>query len=152
MKLNFFASLFLTSIVLAVGLAHLLSLPNKIVLSNEEYIVAQRAYDNWSLASIIILCAIVSTFLQAIRLRGRRDVFVPAVIATICLVIALVIFWLFTFPANQQTHNWTTLPVNWIDIRNKWEYSQAAAAIFELIALVMVIISVLNKKSYRSLH
>ena len=131
MKLNFFASLFFTSLVLAVGLAHLLSLPNKIVLSNEEYIVAQRAYDNWSLVSIIILCAIVSTLLQAIRLRGRRDVFVPALIALICLVIAQVIFWLFTFPANQQTHNWTILPVNWIDIRNKWEYSHAAAAIFE---------------------
>jgi hypothetical protein len=53
------------------------------------------------------------------------------------------VFWTFTFPANQQTSNWTVLPENWMALRAQWEYSHAASAVLNLIALIALIFSVL---------
>jgi DNA-directed RNA polymerase specialized sigma24 family protein len=36
--------------------------------------------------------------------------FVPALIAFLAIVGTQVIFWTVTYPANQQTNNWTELP------------------------------------------
>jgi hypothetical protein len=54
-----------------------------------------------------------------------------------------VVFWTFTFPANQATDNWTMLPENWMALRTQWEYLHAASAVLNLIALVALILSVL---------
>jgi energy-coupling factor transporter transmembrane protein EcfT len=54
------------------------------------------------------------------------------------------LFWTFTFPANQQTSNWTVLPENWMALRTQWEYSHAASAVLNLIALIALIFSVLT--------
>jgi hypothetical protein len=56
-----------------------------------------------------------------------------------------VLFWTFTFPANQQTHNWTVLPENWLALRQQWEYSHAASAGLNLMAFVALILAVLLK-------
>ena len=57
------------------------------------------------------------------------------------------IFWTFTYPANQQTANWTLLPDNWEDLRRQWEYSHAAGALLNLVALICVIIAVLKGRN-----
>jgi hypothetical protein len=54
-----------------------------------------------------------------------------------------VVFWTFTYPANQETGNWTTLPANWLELRRQWEYSHAASAALNLFALISLILSVL---------
>jgi hypothetical protein len=69
--------------------------------------------------------------------------FALACIALGSVFVTQVIFWAFTFPVNQQTHNWTTLPVNWMTLRERWEYSHATAAVFDLIAFVAVVLAVL---------
>ena len=46
-------------------------------------------------------------------------------------------------PANEQTANWTVLRENWAALRVQWEYSHAASAVLNLIALIAVIVSVL---------
>lgn len=56
-----------------------------------------------------------------------------------------VVFWTFTFPANQATENWTQLPENWEALRTQWEYSHAASAALNLAALVAVFVSVLAR-------
>src|SRR6266550_2992731 len=40
----------------------------------------------------------------------------------------LIVFLVFTFPANRQTANWTVLPENWQELRRRWEYSHAVGA------------------------
>jgi hypothetical protein len=50
-----------------------------------------------------------------------------------------------TYPANPVTNNWTTLPENWAELRRQWEFSHAASAILNLIALVMLILSILAR-------
>jgi hypothetical protein len=57
----------------------------------------------------------------------------------------------FTFPANQQTNNWTFLSAHWLELRRQWEYSHAASAILYLMALLALILSVLTHREEISL-
>jgi hypothetical protein len=90
-----------------------------------------------------VLGALLSTLLLTILVRSRLRQFALACVAFGCVLVTQVIFWMFTFPVNQQTRNWTTLPPNWMMLRERWEYSHATAAVFELIAFVAVVIAVL---------
>ncbi|WP_036251994.1 hypothetical protein [Methylobacter sp. BBA5.1] len=65
--------------------------------------------------------------------------------ALLCIAAALAVFFLFTYPANQQTANWTRLPGNWADLRKQWEYSHATRAGLFLIALNLQILTVLRR-------
>ena len=74
----------------------------------------------------------------AIRLRRQRRAFSFAVTAALCFVVFFAIFFTWTFPANQATANWTTMPDNWSELRQEWEYSHAGNAIVMLVALCSV--------------
>ena len=63
-----------------------------------------------------------------------------------CIVGTQIIFWTFTFPANQQTNNWTTLPESWERLRTQWEYSHAASAVLNLLALIMLTLELLHRR------
>lgn len=66
-----------------------------------------------------------------------------ALIAFLCIAGTQIVFWTFTFPANQATDNWTVLPEHWEKLRRQWEYSHAAGAGLDLIALIALIILVI---------
>jgi hypothetical protein len=55
-------------------------------------------------------------------------------------------FWIFTFPANVATDNWTVVPDNWQALRGQWEYSHAAGAGFQLLAMSSLIVASLAHK------
>ena len=136
-----FLSLLFAALALAPALAHLLELPNKIGLGAEDYRTVQQNYRGWALLGIVIYGALLSSLALAIIVRRRRAEFVPAVIAFLCLAGTQAIFWIFTFPATQQTLNWTVLPGNWMALRAQWEYSHAASALLNLAALVALIVA-----------
>ena len=141
---RFLAVLF-ASLALAPGLAHLLELGNKIGLARDAYLTVQQLYRGWALLGLIVVAALVSSLSLAIMVRKRRNEFVPALIAFLCIAGTQVVFWTFTFPVNRQTHNWTLLPENWMALRNQWEYSHAASAVLSFIALVALIGSVVAR-------
>lgn len=124
-------------------MAHLLELLNKINLSREQYLVVQQIYRGWALLGFVVAGALLSTLALTISLRRKRRAFIPALIAFLCIAGTQVVFWTYTYPANQATNNWTMLPENWEELRRQWEYSHATSAILNLIALVMVSLSVL---------
>ncbi|HZM33925.1 MAG TPA: hypothetical protein VFC18_05460 [Burkholderiales bacterium] len=39
---------------------------------------------------------------------------------------------------NRATENWTRLPAHWLELRAQWEYSHAASAVLNLLALVVL--------------
>jgi hypothetical protein len=80
------------------------------------------------------------------QLYGRGTPFALALFAFLCLAFTLVIFFVWTFPANQSTGNWTTVPANWEELRRQWEYSHAANALVTLAAFCSVALSVLNTR------
>ena len=102
----------------------------------------QQLYAGWSLLGVVVFGALVSTLALTLLLRARLRQFVFACIAFGSVLVTQVIFWTFTFPVNQQTHNWTTLPLNWLTLRERWEYSHATAAVFDLIAFIAVVLAV----------
>lgn len=138
-----FFSLLFAAVALAPALAHLLELPSKIGLSRDDYLTVQQIYRGWALLGIVVFGALLSTLALTIMVRGRRKAFSLALTAFLCIAGTQVLFWTFTFPANQATSNWTMLPENWMALRTQWEYSHAASAVLNLIALVALILSVL---------
>jgi len=143
MKTMRFFSLLSTAVILGAGLAHLFALPNKIHLPREDYLTVQQIYRGWALLGIVLVLALVSTSIATVIVRRKPRAFALTLIALLCLAGSLVVFFAFTYPANQQTQNWTVLPANWEELRSRWEYSHATGSILYLVALSALIWSVL---------
>jgi hypothetical protein len=137
----------LTALALGAGLAHLFALPNKMQLSSEEYLVVQQIYRNWAYLGIFPLTAFGVTLALAILSRDDRKAFWFTLLAALCIGTAIVVSFLFNYPANAQTQNWTTLPSNWQDLRARWELAHAASALLNLIALILLTLSLLPDRS-----
>ena len=136
-----------TALALVPLMAHLLELPHKINLSRDEYLVVQQIYRGWNLLGIVVFGALASTLALTITMRHHRKAFIFALIAFLCIVGTQIVFWTYTFPTNQITNNWTTLPDNWTTLRRQWEYSHATSALLNLLAVISLSISVVARIS-----
>ena len=139
-----FASLLLAALALVPAGAHLLELPNKIDLNASEYLTVQQVYRGWAFAGAFVFGALAGTALLAFQLRWQRRLLIPVLIALGCLVATQVVFWTLNFPANQQTQNWVTLPANWEELRQRWEWGHAASAAFNLCALIALLVATMR--------
>jgi cytochrome bd-type quinol oxidase subunit 2 len=139
-------SITLTALALGAGLAHLFALPNKMQLSDEQYLVVQQIYRNWEYLVIFPLAAFGVTLALTILSRNDPKAFWFTLLAALCIAAAIAMFFLFNYPANAQTENWTTLPSNWRDLRARWELAHAASAVLNLIALILLTLSLLPKR------
>jgi hypothetical protein len=139
-----FLSLFLVALALGPAMAHLLELPNKMTLSRYEYFIVQQIYRGWALLGVVVVGALLSTLILAIMVRHNRKIFAMILMALLCIAGSLIVFFSFTYPANQVTNSWTTLPANWLELRSQWEYSHATGAILYMFALIMLLLSVLS--------
>lgn len=133
-----FAALLFSALVLVPGGAHLLEMPHKMQLTQESYGTVQYIYVGWALLGVFQLGAVVFAYL--LYLRSRRML---VLIAAILLTCTLGIFFIWTYPVNQVTRNWSVLPENWEVLRMQWEYSHAASALLELIAYILLLYAVL---------
>ena len=147
LKLIYFTSLLFTVLSLAPGFAHLLELPGKIHLPVNDYFTVQQIYRGWALLGIALTIAMVSNLVLTIMTRKNGAFFLLNGITFVCMLAGLTIFFVFTFPANQQTANWTRIPTNWEALRLQWEYSHAINAGLFFIAFIGLTISVLKMKT-----
>lgn len=138
-----FLSVILTAIAMAGGLAHLFELPHKIGLSRTGYLVVQQIYRGWALLGIPFVGALVSTAVLALLVRRTPAVFALTLAAAVCIGLGLAVFFVFTYPVNRQTANWTILPENWEALRRRWEYSHAVGAGLSFLALVSLTLSLI---------
>ena len=69
--------------------------------------------------------------------RSAREyyVFRPVLAALLLMLAAQALFWLFTFPVNAATANWTQVTPDWDDLRGQWEWSHTAGAACQFLAL-----------------
>jgi hypothetical protein len=139
-----FLAVLLTAFALIPAGAHLFELPNKMDLPRDAYLTVQSIYAGWAWFGIVDLAALVLNVVLAVRLRRQRPAVYFAWTAALCFVVFLAIFFTWTFPANQATANWTTLPDDWNPLRVAWEYSHAANAVMMLIAFCSVTLSVIT--------
>jgi hypothetical protein len=135
------AAILCVAIISAARLAHLLELPNKIGMTREHYLVVQQIYRGWAWLGIVELAGLALAATLAWLQRGSGAPFLLALAAVVSIVLGLVLFFSFTFPANKATDNWTMLPQGWEALRARWEYSHVAAAILNFIALVSLVLA-----------
>lgn len=147
-----FFTIFFTVISLSALMAHLFELRVKIKLSQDNYQIVQGIYSGWQWLGIFELGAILLTLIWAILDRKESKVFPYLVSALICFLLSIAIFFIFTFPTNQTTVNWTKLPANWDELRKVWEYSHAIRALLYLCGFNLLVVTILKNESKEIVH
>ena len=95
------------------------------------------------MSAFVVIGALIATLILVLEADGPA--FAPALIAFLAIVATQIVFWTFTFPLNRRTRNWTQAPADdWQKLRDRWEFSHAAAAALNFIAVVSVTIAVLR--------
>jgi hypothetical protein len=129
------AALMLTAIVLGAGLAHMFEMLNKFNLARDDYLIVQQIYRGWALVGIPLYLAMIVILLAAWRLRAAGALATWVLGAFGALLLGHVVFWIWTYPANAATAQWTMLPDGWQSLRRQWEVSHAVGALCSLAAL-----------------
>jgi hypothetical protein len=136
-----FAAIIFTVLALVPGGAHLLELPNKLKLDDQSYMIVQRIYSGWALAGVVLAGAIISNLWLAVRSRPQALPFAFACASAALLVITLITFFIWVFPANQATEQWTSAPENLAQLRSQWERTHAINAILTLFAVIATVLA-----------
>jgi hypothetical protein len=85
---------------------------------------------------IPIITAILLIVIHTLMVRNDRPVFILSLSAALSLAATQVIFWMFTYPINAASNNWTTTPKDFEAARQQWEYSHAINAALTFAAFV----------------
>ena len=149
-KVTFFIALLATALAFGAAVAHALELPNKIGLGRDQYFTVQRAYDGWAQLAYVLAVQFLALVTLAFLSRGMTTVFWFVIVAILCLVGAQVIFWVYTYPANVATQNWTVPPADWETLRTQWEYSHLAGAVFQLGSMISLFVAALSLPSHHA--
>ena len=103
-------------------------------MAQAAYFVAQQIYAGWALFGIVLFGALAANLAHTIVLRRLGRSFGYALASFLLIAANLAIFFVWTFPTNQATNNWTVVPNNWNELRIQWEYSHAANAMLTFAA------------------
>ena len=129
------------SLALVPSGAHALELINKMGLPPPDYMVTQNIYRGWALTGALVVFALIFTGWLSLMERGGSPAFWFALLAFLCLAGTQFVFWIFTYPMNVLTENWSKWPPDFETARRQWEYSHAASAALNLAALICVILA-----------
>jgi hypothetical protein len=144
-------TLALTASILVPSGAHLFELPGKIGLSREAYFAVQGIYAGWALFGIPIVAAILANGALFVTLRRREPQAARWALVSAALITAsLAVFFIWIFPANQATGNWTTIPDNWEVLRRHWEYAHAASALIVFAAFLATVMATVSPEHHQS--
>jgi hypothetical protein len=130
-----FLAIVLTALALAPAGAHVAAMPAKLTLARDSYFTVQGIYRGWALFGIIIFAAFAANVGHAVRVRRTRSACALSLAAAALIAVGLAAFFVWTFPANQATANWTIAPAQWDTLRTRWEYGHAANAAATFLAL-----------------
>lgn len=147
--LRFFAIL-LNALAMAPGIAHVAALPNKIGLAREAYFAVQLSYRGWALFGAPMIGALALDLLLAWTHRRWRPSFALASVGALAMAAALAAFFIWTWPANEATQNWTIAPETWQALRWRWEFGHALGAAATFVALICVALAAL--RAPRGIH
>jgi hypothetical protein len=147
MKAVQFVTVILIALSLIPGGAHLMELPNKIGLDRDSYLVVQQIYRGWAYAGFILIPAIAATLILAVLSWSQRTPFLFATASFVLMAASVVSFFMWVYPVNQLTENWTVAPENWQALRAQWEYVHAINAVVTLAALISALVATLGWSS-----
>jgi hypothetical protein len=139
-----FLAIILTVLALVPGGAHLLEYCNKAKLEELDYMTVQQIYSGWAFAGIVIIAAIAANIWLAIRSRSQRLPFAFACAAAALIAATLITFFVWIYPANQATEQWTVMPDNLAPLRAQWERTHAINAVLTFLAVIAAVVASLS--------
>jgi len=141
-----FLALFLTAVMLMPAGAHFFEMPHKIALDRDDYFIVQGIYAGWSWFGAVLIPLVLVDFGLAYVMRNDKWPALLALAAGILTLTTLVTFFIWIFPANQATVNWTTIPENWATLRSQWEYTHAVNFAFTLLAFSALTLALIVRR------
>jgi hypothetical protein len=145
-----FITIMITAVLMTMGFAHLWQLPPRLSYDGALWLDTLTFYIKFGPAGpgpVIEIGAILATTILLVLVRRRRPAFAFTLMALIALLLSTAAWWLFVYPVNRELLTWTadTLPQNWMDFRDQWEYTNAARAGLMFVALGALVVSVLRE-------
>jgi hypothetical protein len=129
--------------LLGVHESHLAELPNKIGLPSEQYMRVQDIDAGWACLALPAWARSFSRRRTTSGCAAIRAPFSARFTAFLCIVATQLSFWLFTFPLNVASANWTRTPAAFEAAHRQWEYSHATSAVFTIAALIAILAALL---------
>ncbi len=140
-------TIMLTALSLGPALGHLLELPAKMIYDSALWLtVSKTLYATFgTVGAAFEVGAVITTLGLAILVRQRRPAFEWTILAAVCVALTHAAFWIWLAPVNATIAVLTpeTLPADWMGLRDQWEYTHAARAVLQIIALGALAISIL---------
>jgi hypothetical protein len=142
-----FITIMLTSLSMAMAFCHLLEMPAKMTYDGALWLMLlktlYRAFG--TIGGFIEVGAVVTAVVLSFLVRRRRPAFGWTLTGAICLIAAHAAWWIWVAPVNATMAPLTpeTLPADWTRLRDQWEYTHAARAVLQIIALGALVFSVL---------
>lgn len=113
-------------------------------LDRDAYFTVQQIYAGWewmALAHTVQMIGLAVALASGWRLPLMRA---PLIVVAGAWVAAQLVFWVFTWPANVQTAQWTIAPDSWAMLRFQWEYSHAVGAVCQFTAFIAAVVAALR--------
>lgn len=142
---QFLAAVLLGILLMPAG-AHVMEMSSKLALPPDQYMTVQGLYRGWALFGVPVVLALVVTLAHAILLRGNRTARLWAGLSFLLIATSQVVFWVYTWPMNRLTRNWTVMPDQFEEARRQWEYSHALNAGLTLLAFVALLVAILTSR------
>jgi hypothetical protein len=142
----------LLTIMLAVlstsaAVAHLLEMPAKLRMGDEWLVLLQTLYPPafGRVAGVAEIGAVVTAIVLVVLVRRRPCALPWTIVGALALVATHAAFWIWVQPVNARLMPLTpeTLPANWSQLRDQWEFTHAVRAILQMLALGALVWSIL---------
>jgi hypothetical protein len=144
-----FFAVMLTATAFAAALAHLMELPGKMAYDARLYVSLHRTLyptfgqtAGWA-EGLALFCVIGLAW----RVRKRGAAFSLTVAAVVCQATAMAVFWVYVHPANVTMSSWPldSIPLEWTDWRDQWEYAHASRAVLFTVALASQVLGIVKE-------
>jgi Domain of unknown function (DUF1772) len=145
-----FITLILAALNMGLAFCHLMEMPAKMQYDASLYAtINNNLYLTFGSAPgiAIEIGSIVAAVGLVFLVRQRRLSFPSTLIGAICLLAAQVIWWVFIAPVNAEIRTWTsaTVPADWTQLRNQWEYAHASRFVLQLLGLSALTLSIIRE-------
>jgi hypothetical protein len=139
LKIWRFLTIMLTAGALSAALAHAMELPGKMNYEPRLYVLLHRTLyptfghtAGWA-EGLALFLVVALVF----RVRKRGTAMPLTLTAAFCQVAAMGVFLSLVQPANVTLAGWPldSIPPDWTQWRDQWEYSHAARAVLQSVAL-----------------
>jgi hypothetical protein len=141
-----FITIMLVALTTGLAFAHVLELPARMLYDANLYVTVQKTLYaiTWrppNIGAVLELAAIFMTAVLCAAVRRRKRAFWLSLCATIALLLAPVIYFIYIEPVNEILRTTSAIPANWMQLRLRWETGQAIRFLLQLLALGLLSLS-----------